>query len=108
MAAKRPPSDADLPRLLAWTMEHNGWDQIRLAEVIGVDQGTVSKWVSARSAPTRRPDDNWLRIADAAGITVAEVGSVIGRTTFIKRPTYSQLEKENAELRQRLAEACNS
>jgi transcriptional regulator with XRE-family HTH domain len=93
--------EPDLPLLLAAVMTANKWEQDDLAAAVGVDQGTVSKWIRAISAPQRA---NWQRIADTAGLDVSDIGAVIARTGFLKKKTRRELERENAELRRRLGE----
>jgi DNA-binding transcriptional regulator YiaG len=40
------------PNPIAEAMETLGLNQPRLAEALGVDQGTVSKWINGKSRPS--------------------------------------------------------
>lgn len=99
---RKPPAAADLPTLLAWIMETRGWaEQEELAAAIGVDQGTVSKWMGYRRHPRRSV---WGAIADAGGIDIIIVGQAVARTTLRPTPlSRNELEAENRRLRARLA-----
>ncbi|MCA0344079.1 MAG: helix-turn-helix domain-containing protein [Proteobacteria bacterium] len=49
--------EIDTCQFIADAMEHLGLNQPRFAELVGVDQGTVSKWVNGKanpSAPVRK------------------------------------------------------
>ncbi|TFE95197.1 hypothetical protein B5M44_21925 [Shinella sumterensis] len=44
--------DISTSQFIADAMEHLGLNQPRFADLVGVDQGTVSKWVNGKANPS--------------------------------------------------------
>ncbi|MCU1493349.1 MAG: Helix-turn-helix domain [Acidimicrobiaceae bacterium] len=99
----------DFPALLAERMEAMNLSRRDVAERVGVDPSTVSRWLAHRRTPGR---DQFKAVAQALGdaVTFDIVAAAVGRTTTVKDPTLRQqlaealaraelLERENRELR---------
>lgn len=98
--ARNPDSEAmDFPTLIALALEESERSdaQAELAERLGIQQGTVSKWVTGSRTPRRQ---TWPAIASAIGRTVDEVAGAIARTELTERePLAEQLGQCREELR---------
>ncbi len=99
----------DIPALIGMALERRQLTQEEFAELIGVSQGTVQKWLAASRRP--RPEQ-WEAIAGAAGVTKAEVSAAVGETNLVRSPTWrrraldaeaevSRLQAEVERLRRR-------
>lgn len=73
------PGMRTFPELLALGLENIDDDnaQMALASRIGVSQAAISKWLSGTRTPRRAA---WRPIAEALGVTLAEVAAAIGMT----------------------------
>ena len=93
--------DPDLPTLIGRFRVERDWDQERFAQALGINQATVSKWERRISEPSRA---NRAALAELMGLTVAEIGAVVARTSITPVPTRAALARENERLRRLLAE----
>ena len=65
----KPPAWKAAPHLEE-LLDREGWSQARLAEAMGVDDSTVSRWCSGARAPG---PDTLVRISRVTGLSVDEI-----------------------------------